>query len=85
MPTAQGKPRKKSYHYDTKTKGVQNDTDNNKNAGGATQKVKGAGKEERFNSQCIDCAGTMEVIGGISKETDYCMLMFKDGIWELER
>lgn len=45
-------------------KGEQNDTDDNKNTSGVTQEVKGAGKEERFNSQCIDCAGTVEIIGG---------------------
>lgn len=63
--TAQGKPRKRSYHYAIKMKGEQNDTDNNKNTSGVTQEVKGAGKEERFNSKCIDCAGTMEIIGEI--------------------
>lgn len=63
--TAQGKPRKRSYHYAIKMKGEQNDTDNNKNTSGVTQEVKGAGKEERVNSQCIDCAGTVEIIGEI--------------------
>ena len=52
------------YHYGIKTKGEQNDTDDNKNTSGVTQEVKGAGKEERVNSQCIDCAGTVEIIGG---------------------
>ena len=65
MPTAQGQPRKWSYHLAIKTKGVQNDTDDNKNTSGVTQEVKGAGKEEWFNSKCIDCAGTMEIIGEI--------------------
>lgn len=59
------KPQKRSYHYAIKMKGEQNDTDNNKNTSGVTQEVKGAGKEERFNSKCIDCAGTMEIIGEI--------------------
>lgn len=63
--TAQGKPRKRSYHYAIKMKGEQNDTDNNKNTSGVTQEVKGAGKEERLNSKCIDCAGTVEIIGEI--------------------
>lgn len=48
--TAQGKPRKRSYHYAIKMKGEQNDTDNNKNTSGVTQEVKGAGKEKRINS-----------------------------------
>lgn len=61
--TAQGKPRRKSYHYGIKTKGVQNDTNDNKNTKGTTPEVKRAGKEERLDSQCFDCAGTMEVVG----------------------
>lgn len=48
----------------SKRKEQRNDTDNNKNTSGVTQEVKGAGKEERLNSQCLDCAGTVEVIGG---------------------
>ena len=48
----------------SKRKEQRNDTDNNKNPSGVTQEVKGAGKEERVNSQCIDCAGTVEIIGG---------------------
>ena len=48
----------------SKRKEQRNDTDDNKNTSGVTQEVKGAGKEERVNSQCIDCAGTVEIIGG---------------------
>lgn len=48
----------------SKRKENRDDTDNNKNTSGVTQEVKGAGKEERLNSQCLDCAGTVEVIGG---------------------
>ena len=34
----------------------------------------------------IDMANNRLIVDGkdISKETNYCMLMFKDGIWELE-
>ena len=48
----------------SKRKEQRNDTDNNKNTSGVTQEVKGAGKEERLNSQCLDCAGAVEIIGG---------------------
>lgn len=71
MLTAQGKPRIKSYHFNIKTKGEQNDTDDNKNTSGVTQEVKGAGKEERVNGQCIDCAGTVEIIGGKGESNIY--------------
>lgn len=43
MLTAQGKPRKRSYHYGIKTKGEQNDTDDNKNTNRATREAQGVG------------------------------------------
>ena len=39
------KPRRKSYHYGIKTKGVQNDTNDNKNTKGTTPEVKRTDKE----------------------------------------
>ena len=41
--TAQGKPRKRSYHYAIKMKGDQNDTDNYKNPNRATRETQGVG------------------------------------------
>lgn len=46
----------------SKRKEQRNGTDDNKNTSGVTQEVKGAGKEERVNSQCINYSGIMEFI-----------------------
>lgn len=50
VPAAQGKPRIKSYHFNIKTKGEQNDTDDNKNTNRATREAQRVSKEKRINS-----------------------------------
>lgn len=44
------------------------------------------GKSKKPKHIEIDMENNRLIVDGedISKETDYCMLMFKDGIWELE-
>ena len=59
-----GNLEKRSIIMVSKRKESRDDTDNNKNTSGVTQEVKGAGKEERLNSQCLDYAGAVEIIGG---------------------